>query len=125
MILFLSNADTELLALRIAVEGMPEGFPEVRAANPAHLSAPPSLDGVRVVLVRLLGGRQSWSTAFETLRTRCLEDGVALLAFGGESVPDADLTEASTIQSATVTQAFEYLAQGGVNNLEHLLRFVA
>ena len=125
MILFLSNADTELLALRVAVEGLPEGFPPVRAANPATLQEIPSLDGVRVVLLRLLGGRQAWAQRFEELCRRCAEDGVELLAFGGEAVPDADLTSASTVRSATVTEAFGYLVQGGVANLEHLLRFVA
>ena len=125
MILFLSNADTELLALRVAVEGMPEGFPAVRAANPAALADAPPLDGVDAVLVRLLGGKQAWADQFEALRRDCVAAGVALLAFGGEAVPDADLTAASTVPSATVTEAFGYLVQGGVANLEHLLRFVA
>ena len=35
MILVLTNADTEILALRTVAEGLPEGFPGVRAANPA------------------------------------------------------------------------------------------
>ena len=122
MILFLSNADTELLALRVAVEALPEGFPPVRAANPASLTRVPSLDGVRVVILRLLGGAQSWPDHFEVLRDRCAAEGVAFFAFGGEAVPDADLTVASTVPSATITEAFAYLVQGGVSNLENLLR---
>ncbi len=125
MILFLSNADTELLALRVAVERMPEGFPLVRAANPSTLRSAPSLAGVRVVIVRLLGGSRAWPNHFDSLCERCREDGIALLAFGGESVPDADMTVASNVPSATVTEAFGYLVQGGVANLENLLRFVA
>ena len=38
MILVLTNADTEILALRTVAEGLPEGFPAVRAANPASLA---------------------------------------------------------------------------------------
>jgi cobaltochelatase CobN len=125
VILFLSNADTELLALRVAVEGLPAGFPQVRAANPATLGRLPSLDGVRVVILRLLGGAQAWPDHFEALRDRCAEMRIAFLAFGGEAVPDADLTVASTAPSATITEAFGYLVQGGVSNLENLLRFVA
>ncbi len=37
MILVLTNADTEILALRSVIEGLPDGFPPVRAANPAPL----------------------------------------------------------------------------------------
>ena len=45
MILVLTNADTEILALRSVVEGLPPGFPPVRAANPSALGdAVPDLD---------------------------------------------------------------------------------
>ncbi len=125
MILFLTNADTEILALRAVIEGMPDGFPPVRAANPASLAEAPPLDGAEVVLVRLLGGRQAWEAQFDDLARRCRETHVPLLAFGGEAVPDAELTAASTAPSATVAQAFEYLVQGGPGNLEHMLRFVS
>ncbi|MDQ3574815.1 MAG: cobaltochelatase subunit CobN [Actinomycetota bacterium] len=125
MILVITNADTEILALRSVLEGLPPGFPPVRAASPSHLAGVPSLEGVDAVLVRLLGGRQAWREPFDQLRRRCVEAGVALLAFGGEAAPDAELTAASTVPSATVAQAFEYLLHGGLANTEHLLRFVA
>jgi cobaltochelatase CobN len=125
MILYLTNAPTEILALRSIVEGLPEGFPPVRAANPAALDALPDLVDVDVVMVRLLGGASAWSGPFEQLRRRCAELGVPLLAFGGEAAPDADMTAASTVPSATVAQAFDYLVHGGLANLEHFLRFVS
>ncbi|HEV2361514.1 MAG TPA: cobaltochelatase subunit CobN [Acidimicrobiales bacterium] len=125
MILFLSTADTELLALRAVAEGMPDGFPPIRAANPAALDAAPSLDGVDVVLVRILGGRSAWEGPFDSLRIACVAGGVPMLAFGGEATPDAEMTALSTVPSATVAEAFEYLLQGGLANMENLLRFVA
>ena len=57
MILVLTNADTEILALRSVIEGLPDGFPPVRAARPAE-EVPP-LEGVTIVLVCLLGGRRA------------------------------------------------------------------
>jgi cobaltochelatase CobN len=123
MILVLTNADTEILALRSVVEGLPEGFPPVRAARPGD-DLPP-LDGVSMVLVRLLGGRRAWEEQFDELRRRCLDGGVPLLAFGGEASPDAELTALSTAAPATVARAFEYLAAGGLANIEQLLRYVA
>lgn len=124
MILFLTNADTEILALRSVIEGLPEGFPSIRAANPDHMAEAPSLDGVDVVLVRLLGGRRVWQEPFDDLERRCREMDVPLLAFGGEAVPDAELLAHSSAPSATVSAAFEYLVLGGLKNLENLLRFV-
>ena len=124
MILFLTNADTEILALRSVIESLPDGFPALRAANPDHLTEAPALDGVDVVLVRLLGGRRAWERPFDDLRRRCVAASVPLLAFGGEAVPDAELAALSTTPAGTVAQAFEYLVHGGLANTEHLLRFV-
>ena len=47
MILFLTNADTEILAMRSMVEALPADFPPVRAGNPANLAEAPSLLVVR------------------------------------------------------------------------------
>jgi len=123
MILFLTHADTEILGLRVVSEGLPDGFPGVRAANPALLRGVPSLEGIEVVIVRLLGGRRSWEP-FDSLVAECRRREVPLLCFGGEAVPDADTMTASTVPGGIVTQAFEYLVQGGTENLEQMVRFV-
>ncbi|HUQ63606.1 MAG TPA: cobaltochelatase subunit CobN [Acidimicrobiales bacterium] len=125
MILFLTNADTEILALRSVVEGLPDGFPPVRAANPASLEEAPGLDGVELVVIRLLGGRRSWEAPFDNLRADCMARGIPLIAISGESVPDAELATLSTAETSVVTRAFEYLAQGGLANTANLLRFLA
>jgi cobaltochelatase CobN len=123
VILFLTNADTEVLALRCIAEGLPEGFPALRAANPGGLEGPPSLDGVDLVVVRLLGGADAWS-GFEALREACVSRGIPLAAFGGEAVPDAALMARSTVPAGIVRDAFSYLVHGGLANLENLLRFL-
>ena len=96
-ILFLTTADTEILATARATELLPEGFPEVRCANPTTLENTraffeETLPGAGAVMVRLLGGRRAWPEGFEELRRRCGEIDVPLLAFGGEAEPDAELT---------------------------------
>src|SRR5215211_822734 len=129
-LLFLTTADTEILAAAKATEMLPEGFPEVRCANPAKLeeieaSLEQLLPGAGAVMVRLLGGRRAWPEGFEELRRRCEGLRVPLLAFGGEAEPDAELTALSSAPSGAVAEAFEYLRHGGVRNTENLLRFVA
>ncbi len=128
--LFLTTADTEILAASKASEPLPENFPEIRCANPANLEEPTEffdaeLPQARAVVVRLLGGRKAWPEGFEDLRQRCVVSGVPLLAFGGEAEPDAELTADSTVPSGAVAEAFEYLRHGGVANTANLFRFVA
>ena len=125
MILFVTNVDTEILALRTALEALPAGFEPVRAAQPWTVDGVPDLTDVRCVLVRLLRGRQAWPDGFDAVRAECSTRGIPFLAFAGEAVPDAELTARSTVPSGIVTEAFAYLVNGGPRNFEHLLRFVA
>ncbi len=129
-LLFLTTADTEILACAKASEALPDGFPEVRCANPVNLAdgsvfLEEALPETRAVILRLLGGKRAWPEGVEHLGRRCDELGIPLLAFGGEAEPDAELTALSTAPSGTVAEAFEYLRHGGVGNTENLLRFVA
>jgi cobaltochelatase CobN len=127
---FVTTADTEILATAAAVAQLPDGFPPVRCANPG--GAPDDaaliedvLDGARVVLCRILGGRRGWEGGFDQLRERCRERGIALLALGGEAQPDAEMTGLSLAPAGAVAQAGEYLRHGDVDNVAQLLRFLA
>lgn len=123
MIVFLTTAATEVLALRTAAEDLPVDFPAVRAGSP--YDAQIDLDAASCVLVRLLGGRRAWEDGFDELRAGCIERGIPFLAFAGEAVPDAELTTLSTVPASLVAEAFGYLVQGGPANLANLVRFVA
>ncbi len=130
MILFLSAADSEILAAVQAKELLPEGFPEVLCVNPITTGEAATLiddlvPKTRAVVVRLLGGRRGWPGGFDLLAERCREAGVPLLAFGGESTPDAELTAVSTVPAGIIAQTFEYLRHGSVSNLANAFRFVA
>lgn len=130
MLRIVTTADTEILATAAAVRRLPEGFPEVRCANPAgtidaQALVEELLDGARVVLCRILGGRRGWPEGFDLLRSRCAERGVVLIALGGEAEPDAEMTAASLAPAGAVAQAGEYLRHGDVENIEQLLRFLA
>jgi cobaltochelatase CobN len=124
-----TTADTEILATASALAQLPPGFPEVRCANPA--GADPAalvdelLEGARIVVCRILGGRRGWSVGFDRLRDECRRRGVALIALGGEAEPDAELTALSLAPPGAVAQAGEYLRHGDVANVAQLLRFLA
>ena len=130
MLRFVTTADTEILATAAAVRRLPDAFPQVRCANPQgtrdldpfldHV-----LDGARVVVIRVLGGRRGWQGGVDRLAERCRAGGVALIALGGEARPDAEMTALSTAPSGAVAQVGEYLAAGDVDNIEQMLRFLA
>src|ERR671917_1670696 len=118
-LLFLTTADTEILAAARATELLPEGFPEVRCANPTALEDPraffrETLPEAGAVMVRLLGGRQAWPEGFEELGRRCEEFGVPLLAFGGEAGPAPGLPALCPRPPGAVAQGFGDLRPGGV-----------
>ena len=103
----------------------------MRCANPrARATSTPFvddvLDGARVVLCRVLGGRRGWPGGFDRLRralprerrSRCSRSAA-------RPQPDAEMTALSTAPSGAVAQAGEYLRHGDVDNVEQLLRFLA
>ena len=71
MIVFVTTADTEILALSRVARDLPEGFPALKAVNPTRLPSdlgPAELvSGAVMVLVRLLGGRRAWEEGFDAL----------------------------------------------------------
>ena len=129
MIVFVTTADTEILALSRVARDLPEGFPALKAVNPTRLPSdlgPAELvSGAMMVLVRLLGGRRAWEEGFDALVRYCRQQGYPVLAWSGEQHVDAELTAASTAPAALVAEAFEYLRHGGVENVKQLLLFLS
>ncbi|MEU1799974.1 cobaltochelatase subunit CobN [Streptomyces sp. NPDC019937] len=119
MILLLSTSDTDLLSARAATGPVP-----YRLANPARLpldDLPGLLDGVELVVVRLLGGIRAWEDGLETL----LAGDLPVVVLTGEQAPDAQLMEASTVPVGIAAEAHAYLAHGGPANLDQLARFLS
>ncbi|WIY06691.1 cobaltochelatase subunit CobN [Amycolatopsis mongoliensis] len=117
MILLLSTSDTDLLSARSA-----EGA--WRLGNPARLDVaglPGLLDGVRIVVVRILGTPRTWQEGLDTL----LASGAHVVVLGGEQTPDAELMKLSTVPAGIAAEAHAYLAQGGPANLTQLHRFLS
>ncbi|MFF6785193.1 cobaltochelatase subunit CobN [Streptomyces sp. NPDC012510] len=118
-ILLLSTSDTDLLSARAAAGPVPYRF-----ANPSRLALddlPALLDGVELVVVRLLGGIRAWQDGLDLL----LADGRPVVVLTGEQAPDAQLMAASTVPVGIAAEAHAYLAHGGPANLEQLARFLS
>ncbi|MDQ0752390.1 cobaltochelatase CobN [Streptomyces africanus] len=118
-ILLLSTSDTDLLSARAAGGPVPYRF-----ANPSRLALddlPALLDGVGLVVVRLLGGIRAWQDGLDLL----LADGRPVVVLTGEQAPDAQLMASSTVPVGIAAEAHAYLAHGGPANLEQLARFLS
>ena len=120
-VLLLSTSDTDLITARASGANY-------RWANPSRLlssdlNAEPAglLDGVDVVVVRILGGYRAWQDGIDAV----LASGLPTVVVSGEQSPDADLTERSTVPAGIAVQAHVYLAQGGVENLANLHSFLS
>ncbi|WP_253882054.1 cobaltochelatase subunit CobN [Actinomadura rupiterrae] len=112
--LLLSTADTELLAARAAGAWV--------TANPMRVDDLSSLvDGVDVVVVRLLGGRKTWPDGVDAL----VGSGLPVVLLGGEADPDAELMALSTVPPGVAAEALAYLREGGVENLRQLALFLS
>jgi cobaltochelatase CobN len=117
VILLLSTSDTDLLSAR-SCDG------DYRLGNPARLTeddVPALVEGVDLVVVRLLGGRRAWEEGLDAL----LAGPRPVVVLGGEQVPDAELMECSTVPGGVCAQAHSYLAEGGPANLGELYRFLS
>jgi len=117
VILLLSTSDTDLLSARSSMR-------EYRLGNPARLDVaelPGLLDGVKIVVARILGTPRSWQDGLDTLRA----SGAHVVVLGGEQTPDAELMKLSTVPAGIAAEAHAYLAQGGPANLTQLHRFLS
>ncbi|SFW71203.1 cobaltochelatase subunit CobN [Amycolatopsis australiensis] len=117
MILLLSTSDTDLLSARSS-----DG--DYRLGNPARLDVaelPGLLDGVKIVVARILGTPRTWADGLDALRA----SGAHVVVLGGEQTPDAELMKLSTVPAGIAAEAHAYLAQGGPANLTQLHRFLS
>jgi cobaltochelatase CobN len=131
-ILFLTHADTDLLALRSALPRLPDGSPPVRAlslgkiATAEHLAAALAWPGAspRIIVARLLGSIAS-VPGLRGLADAARARGQHLIVVSGTAAPDPELTAACTVSPAVVHEATAYLQAGGPDNFAQMLRFLA
>ena len=131
MILFLTTADTELIALAAARRRLPEGCAEVVGMSCAGWTAEdvrsrlePLLPRARCVAMRLLGGRRAIPEAIDAVAAACAAHGVALVAWPGDLTPDAELSALTTLDAEVAGRGFAYLVHGGAANIAQLIRLL-
>lgn len=115
-VLLISTSDTDLLSARAS--GAPYRLANPNRVTPDGLTE--LLDGVAIVVVRLLGGRRAWEEGLDAL----LADGRPVVVLSGEALPDAALMQLSTAPVGVAAQSHGYLVEGGPANLTALHGFL-
>jgi len=131
--LFLTQADTDLLALSKIADRLPSDFPPVRAHNIGHLKATEdveaflaaTLPAAEVIVLRLLGGAASFQEGLARAVAYARDNGVWLVCLPGTDNLDPELTAASTVGVPVTHEIYAYLQLGGLENYAHALRFLS
>ncbi|MGI8552345.1 MAG: cobaltochelatase subunit CobN [Dehalococcoidia bacterium] len=131
--LFLSQADTDLLALDAVARRLPVDFPRVHAVNPSYLKTDADIDAfleaelprAEVVILRLHGGRGSFQHGVDRIVAEAERQGFWLICLPGTDALDPELTALSNAGVPVAHELFAYLQYGGVSNYEQALRFVS
>ena len=108
------------------LEGLPAGFPPVRAANPAAIEQSPGLDGVRdgaAFVSSGAGGRGR--RPFDDLRAALHRAAACRCSPSAARRCPTPSWRPRRPCPPTSWPGLRLLAQGGLANLDHLLRFVA
>src|SRR5581483_3444269 len=109
-----------------AVGGI-EGLPLVRAFNPVHLATDADVDAfldaelpkAEIVVLRLLGGRQSWAHGLDRIAAEAERAGFWLVALPGTDALDPELTALSNVGVPVAHEFAAYLQYGGAENYTH------
>ncbi len=129
-VVFLSFSDSELRLLASLREARGEGT-SLRCASIAQLKHPFSVDlylekvvrHARLVVARLLGGKDYWSYGVEELARLARTNNFALALVPGDAIDDPRLAAASTLDAESSHRIWAYFDRGGPENLARFLDY--
>ncbi|ARN82897.1 cobaltochelatase subunit CobN [Methylocystis bryophila] len=130
-VVFLSLSDSELRLLAALREERGEGGASLRCASIAQLKHPFSVDlylekvvgHARLVVARLLGGKDYWPYGVDELARLARMKNIALALVPGDSVDDPRLRRASTLDAGSCDRIWAYFDRGGPENLTRFLDY--
>jgi cobaltochelatase CobN len=131
-LVLMTMADTDIqCAARVVGDGGAE-LPPIRVVNLLQLQQQLAIDTyaetvlsqARVIIVRLLGGRAYWSYGLEVTKAIAQAHAIDLIVLPGDDRPDPELISHSTVSLQLANQVWQYLIEGGIENLRHGLMWV-
>ena len=131
--LFLSFSDSELRLVARLHAQQEDSLPGLRCAQLALLKHPYSVDlyietvarHAKLIVVRLLGGKDYWAYGVEQLEALARTHNIALAIVPGDTVADRRLVKASTLDEAALNRIWCFFQDGGPENLRSFLGYAA
>ncbi|MGB5086292.1 MAG: cobaltochelatase subunit CobN [Methylocystis silviterrae] len=132
-IVFLSFSDSELRLLARLYEQSGATLPSFRCASLAQLKHPYSVDlyldtvarHARLIVVRLLGGKDYWPYGVEQIEALARAKGIVLAIVPGDMHDDARLKQASTLGAEALNRIWRFFQDGGPDNLRSFLGYAS
>jgi len=132
-IVVLSFSDSDLSALAAAWQRDAVLLPSLRLASLKKLRHPMSVDlyvdkviaNARAVIVRCLGGLDYWRYGLERIADLARDNNVLFAALPGDDRADPRLASMSTASRTQLAELDCYFRDGGPDNLNNALRFLA
>lgn len=134
-VVFLSAADTEIHSLNNAYRELHQTYPQLpslRIANLVYLKQELTIDKyveevishAKLVVCRLLGGRNYYPYLFEAVSIACEENRIPVLFLPGYDAPDVELLDSSTVDVTIADTLWKYCCAGGKHNLKNGLAYL-
>jgi cobaltochelatase CobN len=128
-LVFLTQADTDVLSVEQARAFLPAGFPPLATANIGELAEAAEVDRLLdrllpeagVVVVRLLSGARSFQPGVDRLRDWCDKQGGLVLYLPGFEALDPELMARSNLGVPLAQLLSAYFAGGGRDNIVNAL----
>jgi cobaltochelatase CobN len=132
-IVFLSFSDSELRLITRLYERGAASLPSLRCASLAQLRHPYSVDlyldsvarHARLIVVRLLGGKDYWTYGVEQLEALARANSISLAIIPGDAHDDTRLKQASTLDGETLNRIWRLFQDGGPDNLRSFLGYAS
>jgi cobaltochelatase CobN len=132
-IVFLSFSDSELRLVARLHDEARERLASLRCAQLAQLTHPYSVDlyldtvarHAKLIVVRLLGGKDYWAYGVEQVAALARAHDVALAVVPGDTVADMRLAQASTLDAAALHRIWRFFQDGGRDNLRSFLAYAS
>ncbi|MCS6959060.1 MAG: cobaltochelatase subunit CobN [Pseudanabaenaceae cyanobacterium SKYGB_i_bin29] len=132
-IIFITAADTDIQILAQVATNLPTDFPALRVVNILQLQQQIVIDTyadevlrfAQVIILRIIGGRSYWSYGLEVVKATAETTGAQLIVLPGDDIPDLDLLSHSTVDAVTVNYIWQYFLEGGSQNYQNLLYYIA
>jgi cobaltochelatase CobN len=131
-IVFLTHADTDLLALHHAMQSLPGDFPKTLGINLQAVKSEQhmaqlldrEIAGAKIIILRILG-RPSSIPGFSELVQRVQKQGQHLIIVSGTGDFNPEYAAVSTVSPAILQETLNYLQAGGATNLISLLCYLS